>query len=80
MKFFQQLGAHARKLQQSAVALALGIGAGVASAAPESPFTTVVGTATTAVEGYGGALVALSGVAVLFWIAIKYVKKITGAS
>lgn len=61
-------------------ALALTAVAGVATAAPTSPFDTVVASATDAVGDYGAALVALSGVAVLFWIAIKYVKKITGAS
>lgn len=60
--------------------LGLSVAAGVATAAPTSPFDTVIASATDAVGGYGAALVTLSGVAILFWIAIKYVKKITGAS
>ncbi len=44
------------------------------------PFTTAVGTATTKVTEYAGALVVLGAVAVVFMIALKYVKKIVKAS
>lgn len=44
------------------------------------PFETAMTTATTKVTSYAGALVGLAAVAVIFMIAIKYVKKIPRAS
>lgn len=44
------------------------------------PFTTAVADATTKVTGYAGALVGFSAVAVLFMVAMKYVKKIPRAA
>lgn len=44
------------------------------------PFDTAVDTITTKVEAYGGALVALAAVGVVFMIGMKYVKKIRGAA
>lgn len=44
------------------------------------PFTEAFNNAKTKVESYGASLVALSAVAVVFFIAIKYVKKIPRAS
>lgn len=44
------------------------------------PFADAVSDITTKVTSYGGALVGLSAVGVVFWVAIKYVKKIRGAA
>lgn len=51
----------------------------LAIAAPADPFDTVLATATDKVEGYAGALVVFAGVAVVFMLAIKYIKKIPRA-
>jgi hypothetical protein len=52
----------------------------LALAQTTDPFDTAVASATTKVEGYGAALVGLSAVAVVFMIAMKYVKRIRGAA
>jgi hypothetical protein len=44
------------------------------------PFTTAIDTATDKVTDYAGALVVLGAVAVVFMIALKYVKKIVKAA
>lgn len=44
------------------------------------PFDTAMTNATTKVGAYAAALVGLSAVAVIFMIAIKYVKRIPRAS
>jgi len=44
------------------------------------PFDTAMAQATTKVGSYAAALVGLSAVAVVFMIAIKYVKRIPRAS
>ena len=44
------------------------------------PFDAAMSTATTKVGAYAAALVGLSAVAVVFMIAIKYVKRIPRAS
>lgn len=44
------------------------------------PFDTAITTATTKVGAYAAALVGLSAVAVVFMIAMKYVKRIPRAS
>ena len=44
------------------------------------PFDAALATATTKVGSYAAALVGLSAVAVVFMIAIKYVKRIPRAS
>jgi choline-glycine betaine transporter len=49
-------------------------------ATPADPFTTVMADATTRVNTYAAALVTIGGVAVLFMIALKYIKKIPRAS
>lgn len=62
------------------------VGAGLASVGSfaqvpgNDPFDTAMATATTKVNSYAGALVGLAAVAVIFMIAIKYVKKIPKAS
>lgn len=52
----------------------------LAQATPSDPFDTALATATASVGEYAAALVGLSAVAVVFMIAMKYVKKIPGAS
>lgn len=52
----------------------------LALAQSTDPFDTALASATTAVGGYAAALVGLSAVAVVFMIAMKYVKKIRGAA
>lgn len=44
------------------------------------PFDTVITTATTSVGKYAAALVVLSGVAVVFMIGMKYIKRIPRAA
>ena len=65
-------------------ALGYGIGSAIlwvmAQAAATDPFETALATATTKVGSYAAALVGLSAVAVVFMIAIKYVKRIPRAS
>lgn len=51
-----------------------------AMAQSTDPFDMALDTATTKVSGYAAALVGLSAVAVVFMIAIRYVKKIPRAS
>ena len=65
------------KARLVAFALALPV---LAQATPADPFTTAMTNATTKVGLYAAALVGLSAVAVVFMIAMKYVKKIPRAS
>jgi len=66
----------------------LAVSVGVACALPSlvfaqastDPFDLAIADATDKVEGYAGALVAFGAVAVLFMIALKYVKKIPRAA
>lgn len=51
-----------------------------ASAQSTDPFDTALATATTKTGSYAAALVGLSAVAVVFMIAMKYVKRIPRAS
>ena len=52
----------------------------MAQAVATDPFETALSTATTKVGSYAAALVGLSAVAVVFMIAMKYVKRIPRAS
>lgn len=52
----------------------------VGAFAQSDPFATAVAAAEAKVDTYGAALVGLAAVAVLFFIAIKYVKKISHAA
>jgi hypothetical protein len=52
----------------------------LASAQTVDPFDTAMTEATTKVGAYAAALVGLSAVAVIFMIAMKYVKRIPRAS
>lgn len=51
-----------------------------ANAQAADPFDTAVTTVTGKVTTYGGALVGVAAAAVVFMVAIKYVKKIPRAS
>jgi hypothetical protein len=51
-----------------------------ANAQVADPFDTAVSNVTTKVTTYGGALVGVAAAAVVFMVAIKYVKKIPRAS
>jgi len=55
-------------------------GSGSVFAQASDPFTTALTEATTKVGTYAAALVGLSAVAVVFMIALKYVKKIPRAA
>ena len=52
----------------------------LAHAQETDPFTAAMTEATTKVSTYAAALVGLGAVAVIFMIALKYVKKIPRAS
>lgn len=52
----------------------------LAFAQSTDPFTTAITDATEKVEEYAAALVGVAAVAVVFMIAVKYVKKIKGAA
>jgi hypothetical protein len=48
--------------------------------AQDAAFTTAVTGITADVTSYGGTLVGVAAISVVFMIAIKYVKKIRGAA
>lgn len=50
------------------------------ASAQTDPFTEVMTDVTDKVTTYAGALVVLAGVSVVYMVAVKYVKKIRGAS
>jgi hypothetical protein len=52
----------------------------VAFAQAADPFDTALATVTTKVTSYAGALVGVAAIAVVFMVAVKYVKKIPNAS
>lgn len=52
----------------------------LAHAQSTDPFDTAVATITTKVGAYGAALVGLAAVGVVFYVAIKFVKKIPKAA
>lgn len=56
------------------------VGTGVVMAQAADPFQAAMTTATANVGTYAAALVGLGAVAVVFMIALKYVKKIPRAS
>lgn len=76
LKFFKEQYA-------KVAALCLGLmctGLAMAQVAGADPFDAAMTTATTKVGAYAAALVGLAAVAVVFMIAIKYVKRIPRAS
>lgn len=58
---------------------ALALSAGSAFAQTD-PFTTATTQITEKINTYGAALVGIAAVGVVFWVGIKYVKKISGAA
>lgn len=62
------------------LALALVPFAAVPAFAQDAAFTAAVTDLTADVTSYGGSLVAIAAVGVVFMIAVKYVKKIRGAA
>lgn len=70
----------ARGYQKATVGAGLAVASAMSFAQAVDPFDTAMTTATTKVTSYAGALVGLSAVAVVFLIAIKYVKRIPKAS
>lgn len=52
----------------------------LASAQAVDPFDTAITNITTKVSSYGAALVGLAAVSVVFFVAMKYVKKIPKAA
>lgn len=69
--------AYARAGVAATIALA---SVGASAQTVTDPFETAMTTATTKVGTYAAALVGLSAVAVVFMIAMKYVKRIPRAS
>lgn len=68
-------------LKSKALALSVAIAAPVAAFAQATdPFQDVLNNVTTKVETYAGSLVVLAGVAVVFMVGIKYIKKLRGAA
>lgn len=64
---------------KTAAGLALALGGAAAMAQETDPFMVAVTTVTGKIETYGAALVGLAAVGVVFWLAIKYVKRIPSA-
>lgn len=62
------------------LALALAPFAAVPAFAQDASFTTAITDLTTDVTSYGGSLVAIAAVGVVFMVAMKYIKKIRGAA
>lgn len=70
-----------QKLQDKALAASVLVLSSVpVMAQTTDPFDTAMAEATTKVGAYAAALVGLGAVAVIFMIALKYVKKIPRAS
>ena len=59
---------------------ALAMSAGSAFAQAADPFSAAATTITEKINTYGVALVGIAAVGVVFWVGIKYVKKISGAA
>jgi TrbC/VIRB2 pilin len=74
---FAVLRSKAARVGSALVAATL---APVAFAQATDPFDAALATVTTKVNGYAAALVGLAAIAVVFMVAIKYVKKIPKAS
>lgn len=59
---------------------AMALSAGSAFAQATDPFQSAADTITEKINTYGAALVGIAAVGVVFWVGIKYVKKISGAA
>lgn len=84
-KKFAHLRIAARKAVRYVDTKALAVGVALAapmlaSAQSTDPFDAVITNVTTKVTAYGGALVGVAAVGVVFMIGIKYIKKIRGAA
>lgn len=82
---FAQIRVAARKARSAVSNRALAVGTALsvpmlAMAQATDPFDAAMTTVSGKVESYGGALVGLAAVAVVFFVAIKYVKKISKAA
>jgi len=62
------------------LAAGVALSASIPAFAQTDPFTTAVADVKDKVTTYGGELVAVAAVGVVFMIGIKYVKKIRGAA
>lgn len=72
-----------KNLYAKVMAVAVGLFASsmvLAQTVGADPFDAALASATTKVGGYAAALVGLAAIAVVFMIAIKYVKKIPRAA
>jgi hypothetical protein len=69
-----------RRVRDAYLLAAIAVTNLVANATPTDPFDTAVGDIEVRVESYGGALVGLAAVGVIFMVGMKYVKKIRGAA
>lgn len=79
-KFNAVREAASRGYLRAGAAVGLGLASLGAFAQATDPFDAALTNAQTKVEGYAAALVGLAAVAVVFMIAVKYVKKIPRAS
>lgn len=72
--------AASRGYLRAGAAVGLGLASVGAFAQSTDPFQDVLDNVTTKVETYAGSLVVLAGVAVVFMVGIKYIKKLRGAA
>lgn len=77
MKLFNIAKNYGREVAVVASSIALST---LAMAQAVDPFDTAIASATSKVGAYAAALVGLSAVAVIFMIAMKYVKRIPRAA
>lgn len=82
---FAQIRAASSKARAALSNRALAVGTALsvpmlAMAQATDPFDQAMANAQAKVESYGGALVVLAAVGVIFFIGIKYVKKISKAA
>lgn len=63
-----------------AIGATLALAAPVAAFAQGDPFATALTDITAKVTTYGGGLIALAAVGVVFMVGVKYVKKLRGAA
>lgn len=69
-----------RFVSEKSLIVGTGLMVPLLSLAATDPFDTALTAATTKVTSYAGALVGFAAVAVVFMIAIKYVKKLPRAA
>lgn len=67
-------------ISNKALAVAVAISASAPAFAQTDPFTSAIADVKTKVATYGGELVGVAAVGVVFMIGVKYVKKIRGAA